>query len=46
MVNKIDWNQIQSVYDSDKIGIRELCSRFGISTSRIQRATKKGYFQE
>jgi len=45
MVNKIDWNQIQSVYDSDKIGIRELCSRFGISTSRIQRATKKGIFK-
>lgn len=44
MGNKIDWNQVQSEYDSSKRGIREICKMFGISTARLHRATKKGIF--
>lgn len=45
IIDNINWDEIQKKYDSEKISERKICMLYGISSSLIHRAKKKGLFK-
>jgi hypothetical protein len=45
MIEDLNWVEIQSKYDIEKISERDICKFYGLSESRLHRAKKKGLFK-
>ena len=43
--NEIDWEELQKIYDVEKISEKKLCEIFNTNESRLHRAKKKGLFR-